>query len=256
MRTIIRYLATCTVLMSSQLACDHASGPPSNGTAPAEFRILGPPGSTKIYDFTVADFLDGTQEPAVVPPDSIRPMLEFPESLYSRGVFVSGQEEETFECRQDTFFVRSTEQGSNLYSIIYNMSLHHATNGEYEARYTARYMLVDGNKICQPFGSWRDLVYQLPIQVGSVYPPSGSGAVTSIAAMDTVVTPAGRFAAFRVEVSGRWVHTNRETHWVNPDIGPVASEYHYYSTTTYPWDTTRTVQVHQIRRRDLVRIRS
>jgi hypothetical protein len=242
--------------MSSQLACDHASGPTSTGTTPAEFHFLGPLGSTKIYDFTVAEFLDGTQEPAIVPPNSIRPVLEFPESLYSRGVFVFGHEEETFEFQQDTFFVMSTEQGSNLYSIIYNMSLHHASSGDYEARYTAKYVLVDGNKIYQPFGSWRDLVCQLPIQVGSVYPPSGSGAVTSIAAMDTVITQAGRFAAFRIEVSGRWVPTSRETHWVNPDIGPVVSEYHYYSTTTYPWDTTRTVQVHQIRRRELVKVRS
>ena len=80
-------MKTLTLLLFSILIFISCSNPTDNNELIYDMSILGPTGQIRIYYETASMVFPGTSNPFVVPQDSILHKIDFPDSLYSLGVF-------------------------------------------------------------------------------------------------------------------------------------------------------------------------
>lgn len=224
-------------------------GPP---LPPDPFNILGKPGQRKTYTSTVANLVQGTNAPFITPPDSLRSIIHFPESLFSKGIFVYADIQEECTFNRDTLIVQETGWGYNLYSEIFNRMQNNEYDGSYGTELARKYILFGGN-IYEVLGDVLQIVYDLPLAVGKTYDPPKF----SVIGEEVITTPAGTFNTFKIHVLGRHGLDVSETHYVSTEYGLISSEVKYvFSNETLPWDTSNVQNVIQIQRKELVSIES
>lgn len=218
------------------------------------FEILGKPGQVKTYYLTSADLVQSTDSAFIVPPESLITVIQFPESLYSKGIFVYADLVEECCFNGDTLIVHETGNGYNLFSEINNRVNHVESTGKYTSYFRHRFLLSDGD-LYEAIGSGQDIVYDLPLQAGKVYGSQLSAAQFTVVSEETITTKAGSFNTFKIQIIGRFGLNVTQTDYVSPERGLIFSEIRYVlNNETLPWDTLNAQTVVQIQRRELVSI--
>jgi hypothetical protein len=234
-----------------------------NSTAPTpvsyDFSLLGKPGIVRTYYSTIALVLPGTNIPFLVPPDSLKSVINFPDTLYQKGVFVYTTDIESTAVVSDTFVVSFSASGYNLYQMLLQPAGSSYGSNLTES-YTQNYILLS-NRIYSWFNQnvGRELVYDLPLTPGKSYIADYNQAVYSVVGDETVTTRAGTFQTIKLQIvrepnSVYSINNGVDIFYICPKVGVVLYESRYLRTSDKPTDHTINQVVEQFQRRELISI--
>jgi hypothetical protein len=183
-----------------------------------KLNLLGTNGIQRHYIYTVSDMNLKTNKPVILPPDSLFGKVQFPESLYTIGIFTYGQSVELNTILGDTLWVYDNVTAYNLFTITDTMS-----NGEFGMSETIDYY-ADSNNIYrndsfEKLDAYKYVVYKLPFVQNDRYVSNGD-TITVIGEVDINIK-AGTFHAFEITKHKR---INPQTDllryiYIVPDIG-------------------------------------
>jgi hypothetical protein len=251
-----KYFITVLLVISLFIGCKE------NSTAPTpisyDFSLLGKPGIVRAYYSTIALVLPGTNIPFLVPPDSLKSVIDFPDTLYQKGIFIYKTDIESTAVVSDTFVVRFSAVGYNLYqSLLPPAGSSHGSN--FFESYTQNYILLS-NRIYSWFNNnlGRELVYDLPLTPDKAYVADYNAAVFSVIGEETVTTRAGTFQTIKLQIVREPMGSlNNEVDivYICPSVGVVLYESRYLRTSDKPTDHTVNQVVEQLERRELILIK-
>ena len=102
-----------------------------------DLSIFGLNNSKREYIETILAVNYITNEPIIIPPDSIKDKIAFPESLYTVGIFVYSKVNEQTKSRLNQFTINENTFGYNLYNIICS----YPSNGEFGTQVSYHYTI-------------------------------------------------------------------------------------------------------------------
>ncbi|NUN70158.1 MAG: hypothetical protein HUU02_10655 [Bacteroidetes bacterium] len=133
------------------------------------FYHFGLDKSIRKYSFTVSEINMATNKPTYYPHDSVKSSIQYPESLYSKGIFVYGTMEETIDIVGDTMTIRQRDYGHNLFAILNNPGTDGASGG-----FSQQSFFADSGAVYNLYGLTgqhpsKTLLYKIPFVVGDSY---------------------------------------------------------------------------------------
>jgi hypothetical protein len=216
---------------------------------------LGQTGQIKTYYKTVADFVDGTTIPSIVPADSIKSRIHYPDSLYNKGVFCYYETSEQYALYGDTLIVNQNGIGYNLFFELNCLYHNYPTDGKVYDIYQTKYLFSDNKIFDVSDKNAPTLVYDFPLIVGKQY-TSQHGFIYTVLSEERVITPAGAFNTFKLQMTQGSSHFITQTLYINPQFGIIRMKTIYdNSKECLPWDTSKTRIIQQIQSSELVSIK-
>lgn len=244
MKTFIALITPVIFLLS----CNQTTNSTNDDDKPhPNSKILGDKDVISTYNFAVSVFYQGTDIPFYVPPDSIKPKIDYPDSLYKRGIFSYGNRFRTTTIEEDTFIVKLSESGYNVFSEALNEINGVSHDGKSSGHNIFKYVFED-SLLYQVFEDGnRYLAYDFPLIVGKSYSSDIGNTYTYTIEKDTTITTkAGTFQTFKIITSGH----ESVIRYISPEVGLVKSIKHesYESTlfdfsVYYPIDYYENVEL-------------
>ncbi|RPI06073.1 MAG: hypothetical protein EHM64_04230 [Ignavibacteriae bacterium] len=218
-------------------------------------NTFGTPGQIKTYYKTVSDFIDGTNAPAILPADSIKSRINYPDSLYNKGGFCYYVITEQYESRNDTLIVNQEGEGYSLYLELNSLYAHVFTQGKVYEKGQVKYYSLE-NKICSI--SWNNnfpISLDVPLVVGKQFTSQDGWYNSVVSGEEVITTLAGQFETFKIQVSRRY-GGDAQVFYINPQYGIIRSIISFDKhTLDLPWDKSKTPQVRQIHTYELISIK-
>jgi hypothetical protein len=128
----------------------------------------------------------------IIPPDSMRDDIEFPDSLYNIGIFFYATVNEENMISGDTLKIFEVEEGFNLFNIINSFP----SNGFFGTYQTKSYF-ADSNTVFEGDETFNKMLFETPLKINSRY----SNPNDTIKIIDTIQVSldCGNFTAIRIE---------------------------------------------------------
>ncbi|NOX64341.1 MAG: hypothetical protein GXO85_00755 [Chlorobi bacterium] len=215
------------------------------------FNQLGLDKSVKTYSYTVSEINLTTNKPTHYPPDSLINTIQFPDSLYKKGIFIYGTMEETIDIVGDTMFITHEERGYNLFVLLNNPGSDGSVGGGLKFKYFADSNIIYAFNVYFDEGINRAVKYKIPFEVGDTY-ISVEDTVTVIGEVE-INTKAGNFNAIKLKRE-RMLNPNYrrlEFLYLVENIGICLHEVSYFEKKTDITDGSSIV-IEQYQRRELI----
>ena len=226
MKTSVMLITTTVFLFS----CNQTTNTINDDDKPnPNASILGDKDVISTYNFTVSEFYRGTDIPFYVPPDSIKHKIDYPDSLYKRGVFSYGNRFRTTRIEGDTFIVKLSESGYNVFSETVNEINGISDDGKSGGYNIFKYVFEDSLLYQVLENGHRHIAYDFPLLVGKSYNSDIYSTYTYTIEKDTIITTKeGTFQTFKIITSGN----KSVIRYISPEVGLVKSIRHerYEST--------------------------
>ena len=196
----------------------------SNPSPNLNLQIFGKSNINRTYFQTVSKINLLTNEPVIIPPDSIRNRINFPDSLYNIGVFVYVTISEKNEIIGDTLKIYQKEFGCNLFNIINSFP----SEGFYSSYSTWEYF-ADSNKIYVGKKPFIKILFEVPLMIDSIYATPYD--TIKIVGREQITVGAGSFYAYKIKrdrvINEELKYSSLQ--FIVPEIGVVLFEESYIS---------------------------
>lgn len=167
------------------------------------FNQFGMDKSLRTYSYTISEMNLTTNKPTYYPADSLKSIIDFPDSLYEKGIYSYGTMEEKIDIVGDTMFITQEQIGRKLSHLLNDPNSDGFTGSGYDMKYFA-----DSSTIYTLFRDFdgenfygenkKALRFKIPFITGEKY----------VAFMDTITvvgevevkTKAGVFKAMKIEM--------------------------------------------------------
>ncbi len=255
-RRQIVFLSFCVIiaLISIQGCKDKVA---DTGPSPAlNLNSFGIPGQTKKYYKTVSEFIEGTTTPSIVPADSIKLEISYPDSLYKNGIFCYFFITEQYESKNDTIIVEQNGEGYNLFFEINSLYAHYITDGKaYDANRIKYYSVQNKINSISENGIF-PISVDIPLFVGKQYTSQDGRFNFTVSGEEVVTTPAGQFNTFKIlQVNSLFGGLGTQVFYINPQFGIIRRIITFgKSPLDLPWDTSKTLMVQQVHSYELISI--
>ena len=245
-KNIVLMVTIITIMM---IGCKEVSvSSPESNSIPINLnlQIFGKNNLQRIYLETISKINLQTNKPVIIPPDSIKDVIKFPDSLYNQGIFIYSSISERNEIIGDTLKIFEDEKGYNLFNIINS----YPSNGEYQSYCTWKYF-ADTNKIYVGEKPNAKLLFEIPLKLNNIY----ASPFDTIKIIDTVQLKikAGNFNTYKIE-RNQTINEDMKYQvfqYIVPDVGVVLVEEKFISIEIDNV-TGQIATIVQFRRRELI----